>query len=269
MPHAIRFTLVLTLICAAAAAQAVNDHCATAIDAGPGHTLGSTVGATTGPDPLGSCGLPGADVWYRFVAPCNGAWAASTCAGGTAFDTVLTIWDGTGGCGALVPIICNDDFCGQPFAATNSYATFQSVAGTTYYVSIAGHLAAQGSFELVLESILTELSFFSAGPGTIGYHVDGGPAGGIVYTAITLNPAFFPAGWFHGISIEFADIMAQVTAGFPFVMPVGPVCGEVTVGPFGGLPPGLTVYGVSLGIPPGATFPHPAFISQAESGAVP
>ena len=261
--------LVLALFAARVGAQLPNDHCSGATPIGPGTTAGTNVGATTGPDPVSTCGMPSADVWYAFVAPCNGPWAASTCEAATSFDTVLTIWDGSAGCGLIIPILCNDDFCGPPFSPTNSYVTFQSVAGSLYYLSVAGHAGAQGSFELSLHSIGTELHFFSVGPGSIGYQVDGGPQSGTVITAVTLNGAFFPYGWFHGISIDFGDLISQVLTGFPFVMPSGPVCGDVTFGPVYGLPTGLTVYGVSLGIPAGGTFPYPAYISAPDSHAIP
>lgn len=253
----------------AALAQLPNDHCSGAIPIGPGTTLGSNAGATSGPDPLAGVGNPGADVWYSFVAPCNGAWAGSTCHVGTTFDTVLTIWDGSAGCGSILPILANDDFCGPPFAPTASYVTWQSVAGTTYYFSVAGKAGAAGAFELSVESILTELQFFSTGPGTIGYQVDGGPVNGTVFTAITLTSDFFPYGWFHGISISFPQLLDEITTGFPFVMTGGPVCGDVTVGPFAGLPPGLSVYGVTVCIPVGLGYVHPAFISAPASWTVP
>jgi hypothetical protein len=264
------FSLFLALFVASPAfCQVPNDHCAGAIPVGPGHTLDSNAGATLGPDPVGSCVGAGADVWYVFVAPCNGPWAASTCAAGTAIDTVLTIWDGSAGCGSLVPILCNDDFCGLPFSPTNSYVTFQSVAGATYYLSVAGFGGAMGGIELVLEANGTELHFFSNGPGTIGYEVLGGPPGGTVYTALTLNGALYPYGWFYGISIDLGDVISQLTLGFPFVVGATAVCGDVTIGPVGGLPSGLTLYGVAIGIPAGWTFPSPAFISVANSAAVP
>jgi hypothetical protein len=253
----------------AAGAQAANDHCGTAIPIGVGTTFGSNVGATTGPDPLGGCGLPASDVWFEFVAPCNGPWAASTCGAGTSFDTVLTVWEKPTGCGALIGVLCNDDFCGQPFSPTSSYCTFESVAGTTYILSVAGASGAQGSFELSLHSIGCVLEFFTTGPGTLGYTVEGGPQGGTVFTAITLNSSFYPYGWFNGIDIEFGEIVSELTLGFPFIATAGSVCGDVTMGPFTGLPPGLTVYGVTVGIPAGTGFPDPAFTSPPASGLVP
>jgi hypothetical protein len=193
----------------------------------------------------------------------------STCEPGTDFDTVVTIWDGSSGCALLTGILANDDSCGPPFAPTASYVTWQSVAGTTYYVSVAGSAGAVGNFELSVQSILTELQFFSTGPGTIGYHVDGGPVGGTVFTAITLTGDLFPYGWFHGISITIGDLHAQFVAGFPFVATAGAVCGDVTVGPFSGLPAGLSVYGVTVCIPPWLPYVHPAYVSAPASWTVP
>jgi hypothetical protein len=257
---------ILFLSCAAVAAQApTNDHCAGAIPVSLGTIGGSSVGATWGPDPTPPCAPGFDDVWYSFTAPCNGVMAAGTCAAGTNFDTVLTVWDGSGGCGALVPILCVDDFCGPPYSPLASYVTWQAVAGTTYYLSVAGFLGATGSFDLTVESPYTEFEFFTAGPGTVGYKIRGGPPGGAAFVAMTLNGFLYPYGWFNGIDIDFIELGFQLSAGYPFLVPTGAVCGDALVGPFSGLPAGLTLYGVCVGLTAGVPLPDPRYTSAPAS----
>jgi hypothetical protein len=253
------------LLAAVAGAQVVNDHCSGALPTGRGLVSGSNFGATIGPDPVNGCGLPGADVWFVWASTCNGAWTASTCSAGTDFDTILTVWDGSAGCGALVPLLCIDDFCGPPFSPTSSYVTFQSYAGSTYYFSVGGFAGAEGNFELSIDPVGPELHFFTDGPGSVGYTVDNGPPGGIVFTAITPNVAAYPYGWFNGIDIGMNELITQILVGYPFIATAGSVCGEVTVGPFYGLPSGLTFCGVSVGIPIGSPFPLPHYTSAPDS----
>jgi hypothetical protein len=233
-----------------------NDICAGAIGISEGTpVLGSNIGATSGGDPIvTSCGFQnGADVWYVVVPVCTGPYQATTCQGPTNVDTVLGIWDGTGGCGNLIAVACNDDdptgcTAGQVFGL-ESRVNWNAVAGTPYYISVAGYFGGTGTFQLLVTSGsgLT-LTFTNSGPGTIGYSVAGGPPGGSAFTAVTLAAGNFPAGWFFGIDIGFAELANEINTGFPFLVGLTP-CGNVNVGPFGGLPSGLNIYGVTLGIP--------------------
>jgi hypothetical protein len=83
----------------------------------------------------------------------NGASVTvSTCNPGTDFDTKLGVFSGS--CGALTCIGGNDDTtapeCVLPATGFNrkSRVTFQSTAGTTYYVLVTGFGTAAGNFEL-------------------------------------------------------------------------------------------------------------------------
>jgi len=135
--------LPLVLVLAAAAAPA-QDRCFNALPLSNGLTVGSNTAATlTGSDPVMPCGNASKDVWYSYTAPCTGVVTANTCNGSTTFDTVLAAWEGSCGCNALVLLACNDDAC-----STRSQITFTVVAGTTYYVSVAGFNGASGSFTL-------------------------------------------------------------------------------------------------------------------------
>jgi hypothetical protein len=244
-------------------AQPVNDHCSGAINIGLGVSFGSNIGATTGPDPLPQCSSAMNDVWYRFVPPCTGALAASLCGPGTNFDTVMALWDGSAGCGALVYGTCSQNWCGIA-----SEVDFYAIAGVPYYFSIGGTNGAMGNFSIDIHSIGMYLDFFSAGPGTLGYDTWGGPVGGQSFTAVTLTAGNYPNGWFFGIDISIPDIFNQYDSGFPFVAgPLTSPCGALSVGPFGGLPSGLTVYAVSMGIPAGST--TPTLVSNPHIGVVP
>jgi hypothetical protein len=249
-----------------------NDSCVTAAPISEGVvTAGANIGAGTGPDPVTfSCGYANAsDVWYSLVAACSGNYQATTCDAGTTFDTVLTIWDGSSGCGTLVELACNDDNCNLPSGNhfLNSTVTWTAVAGQQYFISVAGFYGSTGTFNLLVNAGgALALNFINAGSGTIGYTVTGAPPGGLQFTAISLFPGNYPTGWFYGIDIGFSDLVNQINFGFPFLTGLTS-CGSVTVGPFGGLPTGLTLYGVTLGVPFGS--PAPSIVSAPTSATIP
>jgi hypothetical protein len=239
-----------------------NDICSNAVSITEGVlTNGSNIGATSGGDPIvTNCGFSnGPDIWYVIVPSCTGLYTATTCDPGTGFDTVLGIWDGTGGCGNLVAVACNDD---DPTGCTTggwfgleSRVSWSAVAGTPYYISVAGYAGNTGSFAMMVSigSGLT-LTFTSTNPGTLGYDIIGGTPSGAAFTAVTFNAGAFPTGWFFGIDIGFPELANEVNIGFPFLVGLT-ACGSLTVGPFTGLPSGLTVYGVTLALPFGGSFP--------------
>lgn len=76
------------------------------------------------------------DVWYSWVAPCDGPVDINTCSPDRTFDTGLSLWDGCGG----TQIACNDDFCGL-----GSQVSTNVVAGTTYLIRVAGYNGASGT----------------------------------------------------------------------------------------------------------------------------
>jgi hypothetical protein len=93
----------------------------------------------------------GVDVWYSYVAPCNGTATFSFCQGGgtASFDTVLAAFTGT--CGSLTQIACNDDFC-----ATASEMTFAATSGTQYHIAVGGWVSTvtgprQGTFTMFVD----------------------------------------------------------------------------------------------------------------------
>jgi hypothetical protein len=260
---------LLWAACALAAgplrAQGPADVCAGAIPIVEGIAVsGTTAGATSGPDPV-ACNATN-DVWYSIVLACGAQYVATTCNAGTTFDTVVSVWNGTGGCAGLALVACNDNNCAVAGQAFASRVTFTANAGGLYYVSVGGKGTTTGPFTLRVDLVpVMTLAFFDLGPGTLGYHVTGPPLG-TYFTAVSLTAGAFPFGWFYGIDLPLSDIVALYNAGPPFVGLLS-VCGQATVGPFGGLPSGLTAYAVALGFAAGA--PLPGYASNPATATVP
>jgi hypothetical protein len=157
---------------------------------GPFTNAGSTTSAIAWP-----CAAGGNDVWFSYVASCTGTVVIDTC-GGT-FDSALEVFDGTGGCGALVSIVCNDDSCGL-----QSSTSFAATAGTTYFVRMGGFGGATGSAPINVSCTVpppnTLLTTFAGGNG-------GGVGGGVYFDLQVLNPA--------GITLTGMDLNFNEVAG--------------------------------------------------------
>ncbi|MBK9385645.1 MAG: PKD domain-containing protein [Planctomycetes bacterium] len=118
-----------------------NDDCATAIPLQLG--LSSTYtnqNATT--SQAWPCAAGGSDIWFSYTSTCTGTLEVNTCTG-TNYDSSLEAFSGT--CGALTPIVCNDDNCGL-----QSRISFPVQPATTYYIRVGGYNSAQGNFQLNL-----------------------------------------------------------------------------------------------------------------------
>jgi len=88
------------------------------------------------------------DYWHRWTAPSSGLARLSTCIGQTNFNTTLAVFGGA--CGALTPIVCNDDAapaCSIPLA---SRVQWNAVAGVTYYIRVASVNNVVGEYDLDL-----------------------------------------------------------------------------------------------------------------------
>ena len=123
-----------------------NDNCgsATAIS-GSGPFLGTN--ACAGLDGPANCGALGADVWYNWTSGITGVVNLTTCHGGTSYDTVLSVYDGSSCFGPLLG--CNDDIsCAQAF---RSGLTVPVVSGNVYKVQVGGYAGATGNFELTID----------------------------------------------------------------------------------------------------------------------
>ena len=130
-------SLLLCLSAQPAAAQApANDAFANAISLPPtasGSTTGSNRDATVEidePDQLAD--YSGKTVWWKWTAPANGRYVFHTT--GSSFDTFLVVFSGTD-LTSLTLVALSDD----AMAGTQSSASFEAVAGTTYHLVIDGY----------------------------------------------------------------------------------------------------------------------------------
>ena len=124
-----------------AGAAPSNDNCASApLLATTSTTAGSTICANS--DGTASCGASASspDVWYRWVAPNNGALHVDTC--GSPYDTVLSVHTACPGTTAN-QIACNDDSCGL-----QSSIDVPVISGRTYWIRVSGYNGSYGTFTL-------------------------------------------------------------------------------------------------------------------------
>lgn len=141
----------------------------------------STVGATSSVPLVWPCEpTAGNDVWFVARANNNGTATFDTC--GSSFDTVIEVFDGTGGCGALVSLDCNDDSCG-----TRSSVTATVTTGQLLYVRVGGFNAAAGSFILNCAGDLGPVTGFAD---AVNYGIGCYDGRASFYEVIT-NPANF------------------------------------------------------------------------------
>ncbi|MHC5028372.1 MAG: hypothetical protein ACYTGR_16600 [Planctomycetota bacterium] len=142
----------------------INDLCSDALELKGGVTVFSTIDADTDGDQHDACEFDGQtyhDIWYSYVAECDGDLTVTTCEdlGGSAdFDTDLVVYLGDpldGECGSLELLACNDD---DPDNACGGQPDFHStvvipiVAGTVYTIRVGGwNLGDQGTGELYVE----------------------------------------------------------------------------------------------------------------------
>ncbi len=136
-----------------------NDNCASAsviasTGTGAGGVNGNSAAATLdGPNPTTGCS-PNVnvdrDVWYSFQPSCTGAYNISLCSG-TAFDTVLEVWNGCPAASGAV-VACNDDDAGCGSGTQSRILGLVLSSSTTYKIRVMskGNPAAGGAFNLVV-----------------------------------------------------------------------------------------------------------------------
>ena len=95
------------------------------------------------------CGSSGAseDVWFKYKPTTSGTVLLSTC--GSTYDTVLSVHSACG----TAATVCNDDHGqGAAFCSANlsSRISMNMVAGTTYYIRVAGYNGAAGNYVLTV-----------------------------------------------------------------------------------------------------------------------
>jgi parallel beta-helix repeat protein len=214
------------------------------------------------------------DVWYAFTARCEGVLTASTCpftSGGlSTFDSHLSIFSGPPvasltcpwgpGSGVFTQVVCSND---APGCFTFSTASTPVVAGTTYYVRLAGGSAgAYGPYVLDVDfdADLTLSYTQPLGAGSIEIKNSGCEPGYVYFSAFTTDPSNagpgFGNGWFYGLHIGIPEIVTELNwpGGAPF-FGVLDGNGESVwyidgLGSFGG----IVIYGVTLTFDPANDF---------------
>ncbi len=134
-----------------------NNNCANATSVVGGTIAFSNVGATT--DGPVHCGGMGSDVWYDYMAICDGTLEVNTF--GSGFDTVLNLYDGSGCVGANLG--CNEDAGG----GSQSRVEITVAAGQAIKIQVGGSSGAQGS-GVIHVSCLPALGLACASPGGPG-----------------------------------------------------------------------------------------------------
>lgn len=126
-----------------------NDICSGAVILVPGDgpIEGSTEMATYSGGTNSSCSGfdTSPDLWYR-VEGTGASLTASTCDGGTDYDSQISIFEGTGEDCDTKCIFTNDDSCGS-----GSKVTWMAKDGVTYYIRVHGYHTSSGSFVLSVD----------------------------------------------------------------------------------------------------------------------
>ncbi len=125
--------------------DAPNDDCAEAVTIGEGTIGFNNIGATT--DGPAACGLFGDDIWYTYIAPCDGTLTLSTC--GSSYDTTLAAY--TGSCASLTEVACDDDEPTCTSSTLHSRIQFAVTRNTTYRIRVGGFNGANGSGILTVD----------------------------------------------------------------------------------------------------------------------
>ncbi len=130
-----------------------NDSCGLLFGATPslqsGFNFFTNIGATGGGSGAGCVGDTFTDdVWFEYVATCDGQLTLSTCSF-TDFDTKLAVYEGCGFsqpfffCNLATLLACDDDGCGV--FAGGSKVTINVTLGQCYRVRLGGFNGAQGT----------------------------------------------------------------------------------------------------------------------------
>ncbi|MCH7597100.1 MAG: exo-alpha-sialidase, partial [Planctomycetes bacterium] len=135
----------------------INDECifAQALPSDPEVVIptDNRCATTDGPPdvPCSSSQPFGADLWYTYVAPCNGTINLHMC-GLNSYDAILAVYGGGETCQCPTDnaslITCGDDTCGFPGGTPT--ITFNVVAGGCYSIRVGGWAGSTGVSELNL-----------------------------------------------------------------------------------------------------------------------
>ena len=172
-------------------------------------TIGSTVSGSlfnSANDGTASCGTSATnpDVWYKVVAPCDGALTVSSCGSrnvagtDTGADTVVSVYDTCYG----TELGCSDDAFASGCSSIDSSVTVpNAVGGTTYYVRVAAFGNPVSDFRLGNANFALTASFApAAAPSSIPTFVS--PASAVVQVGAGWNmsvPSYYNAtyNWYQ------------------------------------------------------------------------
>jgi len=125
-------------------AAAQNDECGGALPLAVGANPYDTSVNATQSLPAMCIGVAN-DLWYTYSPSVAGALVTIETCVGTAYDSALQVY--TGACGALVPVVCNDDACGVQ-------SRVQFVAnGSPYFVRVGGFGTGNGPGVLTVTDV--------------------------------------------------------------------------------------------------------------------
>ncbi|MDP2881013.1 MAG: S8 family serine peptidase [Azonexus sp.] len=116
---------------------------ATVISGSSGSVFGNSELSTAEASEPAHAGVsPNRSVWWKWTAPAGGDATFTT--SGSGFDTVLAAYTGSA-VGALASVATNNNESGT---VVTSKITFRALAGTTYYLAVAGNAGATGAVSL-------------------------------------------------------------------------------------------------------------------------
>ncbi len=189
-----------------------NDDCSAAISVACGASVIGGIAGASVDFPTGGSILPCANspdqaeyhdrngVWYSIVGT-GQSLRLSTCNATTTFDTQIVVFDGA--CGSLNCVAGNDDaFASCGTSGLQSIVTFNSTAGTTYYVMVCpwGIGVASGTFQLdVLCDLPLEVTCNAAVPAAVGQ-------GGNALISARVSPGTNPASTGITVTLDLSSI---------------------------------------------------------------
>jgi hypothetical protein len=128
-----------------------------------------TSSASSSPDDPISCsgGRDSNTVWYSFMPGINTVYGIDLTS--SDYDTVVSVYQG--GCGALAPVACNDNFGNG--STNRSLITFSALAGVEYLIEVSGK-GNGGSLALSLgKPVITGVEYASAPDGSDALRITG------------------------------------------------------------------------------------------------
>ena len=170
MNKSLLITTMIVFFCAPLGAQG-GDECVSAeVIAVTGYgfyqVAMDNTSATTGIDPAPTipCAVLGAlnaDIWFSFTPDADGALMVDTC-DPTGWDTDLVVYDGSGGCGALIAVGCNGDAAAYPLCQafySQLEVPLMVQGGVPYYFRIGnyGGVGGTGNLNIDFTSVSSEI----------------------------------------------------------------------------------------------------------------